>query len=368
MDARRGLAAGMAGWLILFFVGTNAALVDAAGYRTTNFEVTAATPRLAKEIGDNAEKFRRELAIEWLGQELPPWSKRCPIKAQVSPKLGAGGATSFLFDQGEVYGWDMNIQGSRERILDSVLPHEITHTIFASHFRCPLPRWADEGACTSVEHPDEVAKYERMLIQFLRTRRAIPFSQMMTMKEYPEDIMPLYAQGHSVVDYLMQRNGKRAFLSFLSDGMETGKWSQTVRQHYGYQNLLSLQNDWLEWVKQGRPDILPGTDPARAPDVLASAEMPGPGPNTLAVAARPKWPASNLIYRSKNITSDTTAQPMGIGFSEGGKESRVSGAGRGSDRLERVILQWHRQNVGQESTAAPGHVIDASVPTGSVIR
>ena len=44
---------------------------------------------------------------------------------------GAGGATSFVFDRGEVFGWKMNIQGSRERILDSVLPHEVTHTIFA---------------------------------------------------------------------------------------------------------------------------------------------------------------------------------------------------------------------------------------------
>ena len=37
------------------------------------------------------------------------------------------------------------------RILDSVLPHEITHTIFATHFGQPLPRWADEGACTTVD-------------------------------------------------------------------------------------------------------------------------------------------------------------------------------------------------------------------------
>ena len=93
-------------------------------------------------------------------KRLPAWSKPCPIHAQVAPKLGAGGATSFVFDRGEVFGWKMNIQGSRERILDSVLPHEVTHTIFASYFRQPLPRWADEGACTTVEHRSEIAKQE----------------------------------------------------------------------------------------------------------------------------------------------------------------------------------------------------------------
>ena len=148
----------------------------AAGYKTTNFVVSAPTPQLAKEIGDTAEVCRRQLAIEWLGEEMPPWSKPCPINAQVAPNLGAGGATSFVFDRGEVFGWQMNIQGSRERMLDSVLPHEVTHTIFASHFRQPLPRWADEGACTTVEHRSEIAKQERMLIEFLKTGRGIPFS------------------------------------------------------------------------------------------------------------------------------------------------------------------------------------------------
>ena len=43
----------------------------AAGYKTTNFVVSAPTPELAKEIGDQAEIYRRQLADEWLGKELP---------------------------------------------------------------------------------------------------------------------------------------------------------------------------------------------------------------------------------------------------------------------------------------------------------
>src|SRR6185503_14563998 len=79
-----------------------------AGYKTTNFVVSAPTPELAKEIGDQAEVYRKQLANEWLGKELPPWSKPCPINAQVQPNLGAGGATSFVFEHGEVFNWKMN--------------------------------------------------------------------------------------------------------------------------------------------------------------------------------------------------------------------------------------------------------------------
>ncbi|HEY5314943.1 MAG TPA: hypothetical protein VIK18_20595, partial [Pirellulales bacterium] len=106
-----------------------------ASYRTQNFVVQAATGDIAHRVGDEAEKFRRELAIQWLGQAMPNWSQPCPITVQVADHLGAGGATSFVFNEGEVFGWQMNIQGSLERVLDSVLPHEVTHTIFASHFR-----------------------------------------------------------------------------------------------------------------------------------------------------------------------------------------------------------------------------------------
>ena len=72
----------------------------ADGHRTANFLVDAPTEQLARRIGDAAEQYRHDLAVEWLGAALPRWSRPCPIKAQVAPHLGAGGATSFVFDAG----------------------------------------------------------------------------------------------------------------------------------------------------------------------------------------------------------------------------------------------------------------------------
>lgn len=220
-----------------------------AGYRTDNFTVSAPTAALAQEIGQQAEKSRKEMAILWVGSEFPKWSKPCPIVAKVAPNLGAGGETSFIFDRGEVHGWKMNIQGSRERILDSVLPHEVTHTVFASYFRQPLPRWADEGACTTVECASEVAKQDRNLIQFLKSGRGIRFNQMFAMKEYPSDVMPLYAQGYSLSKWLIEKHGRRAFLDFIGDGLTDDNWSRAVEKTYGYKTLLELQLDWNDSVR-----------------------------------------------------------------------------------------------------------------------
>lgn len=239
----------------LFFcvLSTVVSTAQAAGYRGVNFTVSASTPELAREIGVAAERQRKELALEWLGKEMPPWSKPCPITAQVDPRLGAGGATSFLFQDGEVFDWKMTIQGSRERILDSVLPHEITHTVFASYFRRPLPRWADEGACTTVEHKSEKEKQHRMLIRFLQTGQGIAFSDLFAMKEYPANVMPLYSQGYSLARFLIDHGGRRKFLAFLGDGMSDENWPRAVRKHYGAENLWALQGTWLDWVKAGSP-------------------------------------------------------------------------------------------------------------------
>ena len=65
-------------------------ILSAAGYRTANFVVEAPNPQLAQKIGDAAEQYRHDLAIEWIGQPLPRWSQPCPITAEVAPTLGKG--------------------------------------------------------------------------------------------------------------------------------------------------------------------------------------------------------------------------------------------------------------------------------------
>ena len=127
--------------VLLAVLGANIAAAQQYRFTTDNFTVIAPDPTFAKQVGNEAERFRRELAIEWIGKELPQWSEKCPI--QVTLAAHAGGETSFAFmfnghQRGEPTGWDMKIFGTPERLLDSVLPHEITHTIFATHFRRPV--------------------------------------------------------------------------------------------------------------------------------------------------------------------------------------------------------------------------------------
>ena len=98
-----------------------------AGYRTENFIVTAPTEDVALEVAETAESMRHDLAIEWLGHEIAPWQDICPITVNVGSQLGAGGATSFMFENDRPFGWTMTIQGSYERIRQRLAARSDAH-------------------------------------------------------------------------------------------------------------------------------------------------------------------------------------------------------------------------------------------------
>lgn len=50
---------------------------SAANYSTTNFTVSAPDEALARRFAEMAEHYRKEKALEWLGQEMPNWPERC---------------------------------------------------------------------------------------------------------------------------------------------------------------------------------------------------------------------------------------------------------------------------------------------------
>jgi hypothetical protein len=297
-----------------------------AGYRSTNFVVQTHDPRLAEQIAKASEKYRKDLAIAWLGHAMPNWAAPCTMTVRVGPNLGAGGATTFLFDRGEVYGWRMSIQGSAERIFDSVLPHEITHMILASHFRQPLPRWADEGAATSVEHASERAKHKKMLQQFLRTGRGIAFNRMFAMTEYPPDIMPLYAQGFSLAEFLIQQGGRRKYIEYLGEGLRTDDWPAATRKFYGPADLGKLQNTWLAWVGQGWPSLAPrDVRPERTPsDTMA------PSATMVATSGKLPRPDPNLLHRTRN---DPRLVPV---------RAQVARP-QPFEKSRQIVLEWRRE-------------------------
>lgn len=286
-----------------------------AVHNSPNFVVTAQDPAFAKQVAEAAEVYRKELALAWTGKEMPRWSSRCPIQVKAG-QMGAGGATTFQFDRGEVYGWNMQVQGTEERILDSVLPHEINHTVFACYFRRPLPRWADEGAASLIEHESERMRLKKIHEQVMNSNKKIPLKKLLGMKDYPTDqqqVLTLYAEGYSLADFLIQQSDRKKYLQFLSQSFTDG-WERALREQYGYEKIDHLEKELDQWILAGSPEL---TSPAgsmvadrrRGP----TREVPtirGQSPEWHVVLGEPgDWPRGSVVHEAKPTRQPEPTSP-----------------------------------------------------------
>jgi len=277
---------------------------------TDNFVVEAATRELAQQFAQAAERYRREKALEWLGYEMPTWPQKCPLRVKVT--MGqTGGATTFTFgsngQKSVVASQEMQIFGGMEQLMFSVLPHEITHTVLAHHFGQPVPRWADEGGSVLSENDDERFNHDVRCREILNQGRGIPLRVLFALKEYPRDMIVLYAQGYSITSFLVAqggggREGRAKLLEFLGIGMrnDNRNWEQAVQQVYGYGSVDDLQEAWITSLR---------TPPSR----LAAREAGNLGkrsPRTEAVASlTASTPGHTTEIRSSAIPAVLLLEP-----------------------------------------------------------
>jgi hypothetical protein len=264
--------------------------LQAASVRTTNFVVVAARQDDAEEFARLAEHFRKAKAIEWLGKEMPAWKEPCELRVTINAS-GAGGATTFDFNNPNAIYQEMHIEGNRERLKNSVLPHEITHTVFAFHFRQPVPRWADEGGSVYSEDELERSRHDKLCKQILNAGDGIQLSALFAMKQYPRQVMVLYAQGYSVSKYLIEKSDRQTFLNFVAAGLR-GNWDGAVKEYYGHRNVDELQKAWIDHLKTGRI----------GESAVASRDRDGSRPAPL--------PASGVEGRAVTFDSSLPAQPV----------------------------------------------------------
>jgi hypothetical protein len=251
--------------------------------RTANFTVFAADQQTADLVAGWAEHYRKEKAVQWLGQELPAWGRPCPVQVTVKME-GTSGATSFAFDQGVIRDMKMEIDGPLDRMIASTLPHEVTHTVFASYFRQPLPRWCDEGGAVLMENDVELIRHDKMTRQILNQGGQYSLRALFNLRDYPRDgnkVMTLYAQGFSVCHYLTAIGNQRQFLGFVAAGMQ-GQWDQACKSIYNLNRVEDLEAAWLKHLQQTK-----GTPITQVANCFTRPTPSAPRPTLPAVAVAP---------------------------------------------------------------------------------
>jgi hypothetical protein len=283
-----------------------------AEFRTTNFHVHAADPQVAQLIGQWAEHYRKEKAMLWLGREMPTWGMPCPLHVTVSAQ-GPSGATSFRFGQGQILDMKMEIQGPLERLVRSVLPHEVTHTVFAYHFRQPVPRWADEGGSVLSEDNIERERHDQLVRSIINKGQKIPLRTLFGLTQYPAQVMSLYAQGYSMTDYLVKRSNRQQFLNFVGRGMQGG-WDKAVQEFYGHKNVEELEQGWLQFLRDNRKQpagslVASGASAPAKSQIRTHLTVPPAQPLDVQPVARAAMPTPDQVGQRFGTTIPPAWQP-----------------------------------------------------------
>ncbi|MEX0727380.1 MAG: hypothetical protein WD065_13985 [Planctomycetaceae bacterium] len=238
----------------LFLLGAICSL--GATRQTDNFTIHAANQTLADGAAALAEQYRHDLADQWFEGKLPSWSTRCIVTIDHEAEHPAGRTTFSMDDGRRIANLRIVVKGSLDDVLYAVLPHEITHVVFATHFGNSLPRWADEGAAILAEGEPQQWRQRMMAADLLSSRRELSLPVLMGMREYPKNddgMTAVYVQGFSLVEFLVHDKGKPQFIVFLREANRQG-WDRAVKKSYGDASIGELETRWKTWVGEKRQE------------------------------------------------------------------------------------------------------------------
>jgi hypothetical protein len=216
--------------------------------RTTNFQVVASSKRVARLIGEAAERQRKDIAIKWLNEELPTWDKPCSITVE-QMEHPHGGYSSFSFnDEGKLRKPSLMLWGTVEQLLSCELPHEVTHLVLADHFGRPIPRWANEGCAMLAEDDEQQAHYVKVMKQIQENSIGLaPLGKLLPKMDGYADLAIFNAQARSLTEFLIKKGEHRRFLAFVKSGMEKD-WDSACQSVYGFKNVEELEVSWLRAI------------------------------------------------------------------------------------------------------------------------
>jgi hypothetical protein len=113
----------------------------------------------------------------------------------------------------------------------------------------PLPRWALVGMAALSEAPEAVARYRRAVPGLLRDRKLFAVGPFLEQANFPDpaSITAFYAESVSLVSYLVELKGPKAFAVFLREAPRRG-YGRALAAHYGFKDAAELQDRWQRHV------------------------------------------------------------------------------------------------------------------------
>ena len=225
--------------------------VDGAGFvHSSNFTVfTPAEPTreaanvFAKAVLERAEHLRQQIAIEWLGEELPPSIGPVLLNVDFSDKPNNG--STWAKDHPDRKFHALFIETSPGQVPESLLAHEMAHCILATRYAHPnrLPAWLEEGIASQYDDAQRQQIRQRIMSWFVTTGNWPRLTPVLNAKRVHSDDQEAYALAATVTEMLLEHGNRQKLLQFGQQVEQVGL-DHALNQCYGIAGTAELELLW----------------------------------------------------------------------------------------------------------------------------
>ena len=176
------------------------------------------------------------------------WEKRCKIYLYPDREKYLADSRRALWSRGSVHVIRKEIltYTEEEEFLDYVLPHELGHIVFREvvGFDKQLPLWIDEGVALLQEKDRE--KYLEFARTLVKKGTYLSLAELSRIRGYKNmDPTIFYSQSASMIEFLLERFGRKRFVSFCRELRDGEEWQEALLETYKFDNLEELEEAWV---------------------------------------------------------------------------------------------------------------------------
>ena len=207
----------------------------------------AETNAYAERMLAQAEKYRKDIAQEWLGAELPAGLGRTHINVAFSDSEDQG--LTWPDDGPRRKLHTLHLATTPERALGNTLKHEMCHVVFATQFpeAKRLPAWIEEGIASRYDDVQRSQSRLKMVRWWSQTENWPEIERVLEAERFPASDRVGYTVAASLAEFLLGRADKETLLDFSQAAR--ADLPRSLRTHYQIQSLADLQAQWQTWAR-----------------------------------------------------------------------------------------------------------------------
>lgn len=216
-----------------------------------NFTILASTSQspmatgLPERLLEAAERYRGEIAREWLSHELSAGEGKTTISLTISHRQDK----AFTWARRGNRNYHMvYLTTSPQQATGSTLKHEIAHVVLATRYPDSkrLPVWLEEGIASRYDDAERIVLREKIIQEFGHQRQWPNVLQLFATENVPAADQVTYAFAASLTDYLLTHGSRKTLLQFGESCSQTSP-RQALETYYQMQPH-ELQQRWQRWV------------------------------------------------------------------------------------------------------------------------